>query len=39
MRTKTSRLIVAAIALASLVGMSAPAEAAKPSSQRNVWCC
>ena len=39
MRTKTARLIVATIALASLVGMSVPAEAAQPSSQRNVWCC
>ncbi len=37
--SKAPRIIVATIALASLVGMSTPAEAAKPAQQRNVWCC
>ncbi len=39
MRNKAPRLIIAAIALVSLAGLSTPAEAAKPSQQRNVWCC
>lgn len=39
MSNKATRTIVATIALLSLVGFAAPAEAAKPSEQRNVWCC
>lgn len=41
MRTKAPRIIIATIALTlvSLAGVTAPAEAAKPDSQRNVWCC
>lgn len=39
MRTKAPRLIIATIALISLAGLAAPAEAAKPSTERNVWCC
>lgn len=40
MSNKATRIAVATIALISLVGMAAPAEAAKgPSTQRNVWCC
>ena len=38
--SKTPRILVASIALFSLVGMAAPAEAAKPAeTQRTVWCC
>lgn len=36
---KTARILVASITLFSLVGLAAPAEAAQPSTQRNVWCC
>ena len=39
MSIKATRILVATIAFASLVGMAAPAEAARPSQQRNVWCC
>lgn len=39
MSNKATRIVVATIALVSLVGMATPAEAAKPSPQRNVWCC
>ena len=39
MISKATRLVVAAIALASLAGMAAPAEASRPPQQRNVWCC
>ena len=39
MSIKATRVLVATIAFAGLVGMAAPAEAARPSQQRNVWCC
>ncbi|MCW2738579.1 hypothetical protein [Nocardioides sp.] len=40
MSTKVTRIIVASIALFSLAGMAAPAEAAPAQPQaRNVWCC
>lgn len=39
MNSKAPRIIVACIALVSLAGLAAPAEAAKPSTQRTVWCC
>jgi len=39
MSTKVIRTLVATVALASMVSMAAPAEAARPSTQRNVWCC
>ena len=39
MSSKAPRIIVATIALISLAGLAAPAEAAAPSQQRNVWCC
>lgn len=40
MSSKAPRIIVATIALISLAGLAAPADAAtsKPQ-QRNVWCC
>ena len=37
MSSKSPRIIVACIALVSLAGMAAPAEAAPPAQQRNVW--
>jgi len=39
MSIKAPRIIIAAIALASLASMSTPAEAAPAPSQRTVWCC
>jgi hypothetical protein len=40
MKLKTARVIVATIALVSLAGMAAPADAAPARPQaRNVWCC
>ncbi|SFA83883.1 hypothetical protein SAMN05192575_101721 [Nocardioides alpinus] len=41
MRTKSARLVIATLALSlvGFAGVTAPAEAAKPSTQRNVWCC
>jgi hypothetical protein len=48
MRTKAPRLIIATLALTlvGFAGVTAPAEAAKPTKptkqqvlQRNVWCC
>jgi hypothetical protein len=39
MSNKAPRIIFATIALISLAGLAAPAEAAQPSQQRNVWCC
>lgn len=41
MRTKAPRLVIATatVALMSLAGFAAPADAAKPSTQRTVWCC
>lgn len=39
MSSKAPRIIIATIALASLAGFAAPAEAAPPSMQRTVWCC
>lgn len=40
MSSKAPRIIVATVALISLAGLAAPAEAA-PSQlqQRTVWCC
>ncbi|MFC7361154.1 hypothetical protein [Nocardioides astragali] len=40
MNSKAPRIIVACVALVSLAGMAAPADAAtsKPQ-QRTVWCC
>ena len=40
MSSKAPRLIVATIALISLAGLAAPAEAEAPAKQqRTVWCC
>ena len=40
MSSKITRTIVASIALVSLVGLTAPAEAAPSKPQeRTVWCC
>ena len=39
MSSKAPRTIVATIALVSLAALAAPAEAAPPAQQRNVWCC
>ncbi len=40
MSTKVIRVIVASIALVSMAGVTAPAEAAPVKAQlRNVWCC
>lgn len=39
MSTKAARVIVASIALVSLAGLAAPAEAAPPVQQRSGWCC
>ena len=40
MSNKAARFIVASIALVSLAGLSAPADAAPAKPQaRNVWCC
>ena len=41
MSTKAPRLIIATLALSlvGFAGVTAPAEAAKPSQQRTVWCC
>lgn len=40
MSSKVTRTIVASIALVSLAGLAAPAEAAPSKPQeRNVWCC
>jgi hypothetical protein len=39
MSSKATRIIVASIALLSLAGMAAPADAAPKPVQRNVWCC
>jgi hypothetical protein len=39
MSSKATRVLVATIALLSLAGFAAPAEAAKVQQQRTVWCC
>ena len=40
MSIKATRVLVATIALAGLVGMTTPAEAAAPAKQaRSIWCC
>ena len=39
MSSKAPRIIVATIALISLAGLAAPAEAAPAKQQRTVWCC
>ena len=41
MSIKAPRVIIATVtvALISLGGFSAPADAAKPSQQRTIWCC
>jgi len=39
MSTKAIRLFISTIALVSVATMAAPAEAAQPVKQRNVWCC
>ena len=41
MKSKSARVILASIALVSLAGMAAPADAApaKPVLLKNVWCC
>jgi len=40
MTSKATRILVAAIALVSLAGMTAaPADASAPKQTRNVWCC
>lgn len=40
MSSKITRIVVASIALVSLAGLSAPADASPARPQaRNVWCC
>jgi hypothetical protein len=39
MNRKATRFFVATIALVSLAGFAAPAEAAQVKQTRNVWCC
>lgn len=39
MNRKATRILVATIALVSLAGFAAPAEAAQVKQTRNVWCC
>jgi hypothetical protein len=41
MKSKALRTVLASIALVSLAGFTAPAEAAPkmPTTMRNVWCC
>jgi hypothetical protein len=39
MSSKVTRVLVASIALISLAGLTAPAEAAPAKQSRTVWCC
>jgi hypothetical protein len=39
MSSKATRVLVATIALVSLAGFAAPADAAQVKEQRTVWCC
>jgi hypothetical protein len=40
MKSKAPRLVIALVALVSLAGMAAPADAAPAHQQaRSVWCC
>ena len=40
MKSKAPRIAVAIVAIVSLAGLAAPADAAAPAKQtRNVWCC
>jgi len=40
MNRKATRIVVATIALVSLAGFAAPADAAQVrTTARNVWCC
>ena len=40
MKSKTSRIAVAVVALVSLAGFAAPADAAAPAKMaRSGWCC
>lgn len=41
MNSKAPRIAVAVIAIVSLAGVAAPADAAAPAKQqsRSVWCC
>ena len=40
MKNTAPRLIVALVAVVSLVGMAAPADAGAPAKQtRSIWCC
>ena len=40
MKSKAPRLVIALVAVVSLAGLTAPADAAAPSKQtRSVWCC
>jgi hypothetical protein len=40
MKSKAPRILIASIALLSLAGFAAPADAAPAQPQmRNVWCC
>ena len=40
MKNKAPRLVIALVAVVSLAGMTAPADAAAPVKQtRNIWCC
>ena len=40
MNSKTTRVLVASLALIGMVGLSSPAEAAPAKQQaRTVWCC
>lgn len=40
MNRKATRILVATVALVSLAGFAAPAEAAQVrETARNVWCC
>jgi hypothetical protein len=39
MNRKATRIFVATIALVSLAGFAAPAEAGQVKQTRTVWCC
>ena len=39
MKTKAPRLLVALVAVVSLAGLTAPADAAPVKQTRSGWCC
>jgi len=39
MNSKAPRILIATVALVSLAGLTAPAEAAPVKQSRTVWCC